>query len=207
VRRDSLVRPLTLLLLSACGSSGKIAAEDAGSGEASAQVPIGASCTPTDERSSTFAGFSVADIEVEVNNPTCAAGVCLINHFQGLTDCPYGQDSSGNPIPPATMACTVPGTGQPVAPQSPQTGDAIEPWCTDRQPSATVYCSCRCANAQGETDDGATYCTCPGSFTCTQLIPAGLGSSAGAYCVEDATEYDPSNACAVTCNPSSYPCQ
>ncbi len=194
------------LVGSACGSSGKTAPSDAGSEGASAQTPIGASCTPADESSPTFAGFSVMEVDVEPNNPACGAGVCLLNHFQGLTDCPYGQDSTGKPIPPATMACTVPGTGQPVAPQNPQTGDAIEPWCADRQPSAAVYCSCRCANAAGQTDDGATYCTCPGSFTCTQLVSPGLGATSGAYCVEDGTVYDPSTACAVTCNPSTSPC-
>jgi hypothetical protein len=200
---------VALLVLSACGSSGRIAPSDAGAegtSEGAAQTPIGASCTPTIESSPTFAGFDVMELDFDTNNAACGGGVCLLDHFQGLTDCPYGQDSSGKPIPPATTACTVPGTGQPVAPQSAQTGDAIRPWCADRQPSATVYCSCRCANAAGQTDDGATYCTCPGSFSCMQLV-AGSGPMAGAYCVEDGTTYDPNTACAQTCNPATYPCQ
>ena len=198
---------VALVALSACGSSGKIAPVDGGA-EGAAQIPIGASCTPAAESSPTFAGFNLGEVTTESNNPTCGDGVCLLNHFQGLTDCPYGQDKAGNPIPPATMACTVPGTGQPVAPQNAQTGDAIQPWCADRQPSAAVYCSCRCANADGRTDDGATYCDCPGSFTCTQLVsPQGpADTTAGAYCVEDGTQYDPNLSCAVECDPTSGSC-
>jgi len=57
----------------------------------------------------------------------------------------------------------------------------------------SVYCSCRCANADGNTDDGARYCECPSGFTCRKLIDnLGLGSEqlAGSYCIRDGTDYD-----------------
>jgi hypothetical protein len=56
----------------------------------------------------------------------------------------------------------------------------------------SVYCSCRCANAQGSTDDGARYCECPSGFKCSRLIDnLGLGSSqlAGSYCIREGTDW------------------
>jgi hypothetical protein len=188
-----------------CGGSraSKGSASNAGDASpegASTQEAIGASCTPSEESSPTFTGFSASSVMLDANNPACGSGSCLVNHFQGLTSCPYGQNAQGTP-PAGEKACTVPGTGQPVT-------QAVQPWCADRQPSAAVYCSCRCANVDGQTDDGATYCDCPGSFTCTQLVsPLGPNdTSSGAYCVEDGTQYDPNVSCAVECDPTSGSC-
>lgn len=174
-----------------------------GDGGTNTAGPVGASCTPAQELSSSFGGFALGEVTVEANNPTCGAGNgrCLVNHFQGRTTCPYGQNAAGMAPPPAAP-CTVPGTGQAVSGQ-------VKAQCTDRRASSAVYCSCRCANAEGRTDDGAAYCACPGSFTCTQLItPIGSESDdiSGAYCVEDATEYDASSSCAETCSASSADC-
>ena len=56
-----------------------------------------------------------------------------------------------------------------------------------------VYCSCRCANIDGQTNDGANYCSCPDGFTCQQLVSSiGLGTNqelTGAYCIKSGTAY------------------
>jgi hypothetical protein len=78
----------------------------------------------------------------------------------------------------------------------------------DRRPSGSVYCSCRCANAQGKTDDGAAYCACPGSFTCTQLVSEIKPGdpNAGAYCIEDNTVFDRSSSCTQVCDAVQNDC-
>jgi hypothetical protein len=187
----------TGIAVAACG--GHTGSPDAGGGA------VGATCTPSVEGLPTFSGFDVASISIEENNPTCATGLCLVNHFQGLTTCPYGQDVNGNP-PAGQAACTTPGTHEPVKPAPTA---AVPPWCTDRRPATAVTCSCRCANASGKTDDGATYCACGGGFTCTQLItPISSGNQqlAGAYCVANGTAYDPAASCATTCAPATNAC-
>jgi hypothetical protein len=87
-----------------------------------------------------------------------------------------------------------PGTCDPITVQ-------VEPQCADRPAAQTVYCSCRCANINGRTDDGATYCTCPGTMMCVQLYSSigntdsGLDTITGAYCVKANTEYDANAPC------------
>ena len=41
-----------------------------------------------------------------------------------------------------------------------------------RRASEAVYCSCRCQNADGKTDDGARYCDCPNGYACSTRLPA-----------------------------------
>jgi hypothetical protein len=208
-RPSRLVLAAALVALGAvaCGTTNS-ATDDGGaeSGPAPSTAPIGASCTPTAEQSPSFAGFSPGEVGIDTGNPACGGAVCLVNHFQGLTTCPFGQDSAGNP-PPGAAACRTPG-GQPVAPHDPSTGETVQPQCADRRSSNSVYCSCRCANADGRSDDGATYCACPGGFTCMQLVAAiGTGDTlSGAYCVEDDTSYDVSSACDQFCLPSANDC-
>ncbi len=73
--------------------------------------------------------------------------------------------------------------------------------CTDRLAKDTVYCSCRCGNIDGKTDDGAEYCACPSGFTCSQLVTS-IGekndTTSGAYCIKAGTEYHAESACAET---------
>jgi hypothetical protein len=151
---EGSIHPRLVVIIAACvlaGCGGKGSASNAGDASpegASTQEAIGASCTPSQESTPTFAGFSASDVVLDPSNPGCGGGSCIVNHFQGLISCPYGQDAQGTP-PAGEKACTVPGTGQPVT-------QAVKPWCADRHPSAAVYCSCRCANADGQTDDGET---------------------------------------------------
>jgi hypothetical protein len=86
---------------------------------------------------------------------------------------------------------------------------AVAAQCADRPASKVVLWSCRCANAQGATNDGDTYCTCPPGLTCTQAI-ASLGASeddfSGAYCLPPAAVFDASASCAASCDPTTAPC-
>jgi hypothetical protein len=166
---------------------------------------VGTACTPQAELSPTFSGFQFIELNLETNAPECGGAVCLVNHFQGRTTCPYGQGHYASPTAPA---CTIPGTGQPVTPDDPAIG--VMPQCTTRRPADTVYCSCRCANAAGQTDDGADYCACPSGFACTQLVSDinGGDTLAGAYCVKDGTQFDARQGLAtcVFCNAQTGDC-
>ena len=115
----------------------------------------------------------------------------------GSGNAPKGQDVYGtlkNPPPGVTPTAEV------------------KPQCLDRTGGpggSAVYCSCRCANVNGKTDDGAVYCACPDGFVCQQLVtPIGTGNEGltGAYCVKNNTQYDPlKSSCGTTAAPSCDP--
>jgi hypothetical protein len=173
---------------------------------------VGDPCTPEAEYNQAFDGFTVDEVNVESKSFQCQTRLCLVNHFQGRVSCQYGQDSSGNPPPGVTNACSVPND-----PTSKITGDptlgaknVVDPQCTDRTADKAVYCSCRCADANGDTSDGANYCSCPDGFSCTHLIDSlGAGISeglTGSFCIKQGTAYDPSNVCPNTCDPTTNIC-
>jgi hypothetical protein len=169
---------------------------------------VGTPCMPSDEYSATFSGFNVNKLTLDEGNPACGSMVCLVNHFQGRVSCPYGQAADGKGPTPASP-CTVPGSSAPVTPQGPaRLGESVDSQCIDRSGTRAVYCSCRCANAEGKTDDGATYCACPSGFACTQVVPPLVSGdpSAGGYCIPEGTAFDPNKSCANTCSPTSNPC-
>lgn len=177
---------------------------------------VGDPCTPEAEYNTSgngSDGFSVKEVNVESKSFQCQTRLCLVNHFQGRVSCQYGQDSSGNPPAGVKNGCTVPND-----PSTKITGDTslgaknvVQPQCTDRTADKAVYCSCRCANADGNTNDGANYCSCPDGFTCSHLIDS-LGANiseglTGSFCIKQGTDYDPSGAtCANTCDPNTNPC-
>jgi hypothetical protein len=176
---------------------------------------VGDPCTPEQEYLTSFTGFSVQEVNVESKSFQCQTRLCLVNHFQGRVSCPYGQSASGAPLTgtqscndtsggAGPAGCCTPGVDQPVDGKDPSSGMYIDskqqatvlPQCTDRTADKAVYCSCRCANVNGQTNDGANYCSCPSGFTCTQLVSSvsdtldqGL---TGAYCVKNGTQFDPS---------------
>jgi hypothetical protein len=196
------------------GAEGSAAADaDDGSDDA-ASLPlttvasVGTVCTPSPELSAAFGGFSYRQVTLDEGNPACPGAVCLVNHFQGLTTCPYGQDSNANPANGASTSCTVPGAGTPVRPGAVVGGETVEPWCSDRRPASAVTCSCRCENVDGRTDDGASYCACPSGYTCAQVVPEIQSGDprAGGYCIKVGTTYVPGEACHATCDLPSTPC-
>ncbi|MGA3122253.1 MAG: hypothetical protein ABSF69_15940 [Polyangiaceae bacterium] len=82
----------------------------------------------------------------------------------------------------------------------------VPPQCSSRLAADAVYCSCRCANVNGLTNDGYNYCTCPTGFECTQLVSS-IGGNAnqgltGAYCIKSGSAYNPAVPCSA-CDPSS----
>jgi hypothetical protein len=190
---------------SATGSS------DAGAAGASCDAglsvtaaPLGAPCVSEEEGYSSFGGFSPMGISVDSNTFACASRICLINHFQGRVTCPYGQTAPGVG-PDGGPGCVTPGTCAPVNPVS---GPTVPPQCSNRQAADAVYCSCRCANTNGGTDDAGTYCTCPSDMTCTQLVPSIGGANqglTGAYCIKAGTVYDAGADCSK-CDPTTAPC-
>jgi hypothetical protein len=152
---------------------------------------VGSPCTLAIEDDPTFDGFEAFEVSVELPSPDADPGaiVCLANHFRGRATCPYGG------------ACSTP-NGNPV------TGD-VEPWCADRRAPRVVTFSCRCANAAGTTNDGATYCNCPDDTQCEQLVaPIGKldANISGAYCIPKGTVYDSATACLQSCDPVTTKC-
>ncbi len=92
---------------------------------------------------------------------------------------------------------------------APYGAGSIPPQCADRTEKQAVYCSCRCANTGGRTDDGSVYCTCADGFTCEPLVTS-IGPStkdfAGSYCIKKDTAYDRYNSCTTTCDPQTTAC-
>jgi hypothetical protein len=185
-----------------------------------AATGVGDPCIPDEEYEPTFQAFSYGDVNVESKSYVCLTRLCLVNHFQGRVSCPYGQTSPGvgptgtspNAVAVgASHGCTIPGgtpgnaadevTATNVSVPKPGGGSAVG-WVPpqipgtnagDRTANKTVYCSCRCANVEGNTNDGDNYCSCPENYTCTQLVTSiGLGANeglTGAYCVLNGTQY------------------
>lgn len=179
---------------------------------------VGDPCTPEQEYDSTFMGFDEKEVNVESKSFQCRTRLCLVNHFRGRVSCPYGQDQSGNPPPgdPNVKACTIPGTSTPIiGAKDPTTQDFIDtrnkdlvqPQCLDRTSHRAVYCSCRCADINGQQPSGETFCTCPDDYTCTRLVTSiGQGNEGltGSYCILKGTDYDPTTACSAgSCDPAN----
>lgn len=157
---------------------------------------VGDPCTPESEYKPDFPGFSQKEVNVESGSFQCQTRVCLVNHFQGRTTCPYG--STDKP-------CKIPGTAEGSAPVS----VPVAPSCVNRNAAKSVYCSCRCADVAGRTDDGANYCKCGDGFTCTQLVTAietaerGL---TGAYCIKAGTTYSDTDDSCLKCDSTKNDC-
>jgi hypothetical protein len=138
-------------------------------------VGVGKRCTPSDERQPYFSGFEVTEFAVDVPADGCETNLCLVNHFQGRTSCPYGQtdsDAKGTSQTPEELLCHVPGSAERVTvPVSRQ--------FTRRRSADSVYCSCQC----GGPDPNGNYCACPTDFQCAKL------TGAYAYCIKSGTEY------------------
>jgi hypothetical protein len=203
-------------------------------GTGCAATGIGDPCIPEAEYAADFLGFSEQEVNVESKSFQCETRLCLVNHFRGRVSCPYGQNANASaadtemqqttPAFPCdgehgapniqNAPCCLPGVDQPVL-GDPDTGKTpgastvtasdVPANCSDRTADKAVYCSCRCANIDGKTDDGVNYCQCPSGFACTQLVtPIGAGNAGltGAYCIKNNTDYDVAKgSCSNVCDP------
>jgi len=170
---------------------------------------VGDPCSPIMETDPTFLGFDEKEINVEQGAATCSSGICLINHFRGRVSCPYGQSTDGA-APSGATPCTTPNKSAPVSGNDPRLKAQVPAQCVDRSADNAVYCSCRCANANGGTNDGASYCACPNGFACLNVVSS-IGPStndvAGSYCIKNGTAYDPDTACNQgDCDPVAKKC-
>ncbi|CAN5492481.1 hypothetical protein BH09MYX1_BH09MYX1_28050 [soil metagenome] len=173
---------------------------------------VGDPCVPEQEYNAQFNQFSADEVNVESKSFQCQTRLCLVNHFRGRVSCKYGQDGTAD-----TNRCVLPGgtrsddASKVTGPTGPNTtpNEKVSPQCLDRTAEAAVYCSCRCQNADGKTDDGANYCTCPDAFECKQLVSsigAGDIGLTGAYCVKKDTGYDRATACSTDCDRGTGSC-
>jgi hypothetical protein len=166
---------------------------------------VGESCIPSDEYDSAFSGYSAEEMNLDFGPHQCATNLCLVNHFQGRVSCPYGQTMAD--VQAGTPGCVIPGRSGPHA------GDPVlvpvAPQLLGRRPDRAVYCSCRCANAQGKTNDGAAYCDCPDGYGCAQLLPNLdlIGPTmTGGFCIKQGTDYKSTDLAAGICDPASKDC-
>lgn len=190
------------VLMAGCGGAAE--------GTSSSALGVGDACVPELERQTTFSGFSSNDVVLETGNPACETRLCLVNHFQARVSCPYGQDESTAETWQSAASwdtgCSLPGTDG--ARPEDRVRVSVPPQYFVRQAEDAVYCSCRCANGQGRTDDGADYCECDAGFVCAHLVDdLGLGAAelAGSYCIREGSEYDEvAAAVSPLCDPDSH---
>lgn len=167
---------------------------------------VGDPCIPEVEYDLYFNNFSERDVFAETRSFQCETRLCLVNHFAGRVSCPYGQtqEDLDAPDPDLGRLCKVPGTSGEAPPiegaDPPQKVSAdviqvpVSAQLVSRRDTRAVYCSCRCKNADGKTDDGANYCDCPSGYSCEKLIPnpdLGRPELAGYYCIKENTQYQP----------------
>lgn len=194
-----------------CGSvtTGPLAATEAEVQPATSG--LGDPCMPAQERDPTFSSFTEREVSLETDSPGCLTGVCLVNHFRGRVSCPYGQAADGSAPNGASSPCHAAGSVEPVtgAPGD-RVGARVLPQCADRTAEKAVYCSCRCANADGRTDDGSNYCPCSEGFECKALV-ARIGirddALAGSYCIKKGSAYAADSACSADCDPLTQKCE
>jgi hypothetical protein len=183
---------------------------------------VGDPCTPEQEYDPSFLGFDEKEVNVESKSFQCRTRICLVNHFRGRASCTYGQSVDGVPpsgAPPAD--CHVPGdatqkiTGLTVPTDAasfrdPRKKALVAPQCKDRSADKTVYCSCRCADINGNQPSGETFCSCPDGFSCTPLVTsigAGNEGLTGSYCILNNTGYNKDTACNQgDCDPNTNKC-
>jgi hypothetical protein len=167
---------------------------------------IGDPCVPEQEYDQSFLGFDEKEVNVESKSFQCRTRLCLVHHFRGRVSCPYGQGPGGE-APAGGQNCKIPGTAAEIqGAKDPATNDfidtrkksAVPAQCVDRASDKAVYCSCRCADINGQTPSDQTFCTCPDGFQCERLVTSiGQGNEGltGSYCIKTNTKYDPTTAC------------
>jgi hypothetical protein len=151
----------------------------------------------------------------DTSQPTCGAdnatpGACScgtgVTGGAPFTAYPVSQGVSASQYPSGVTpsTCSIPGAATILADasaaekQTYQVQVFVPPQVFERNTANSVYCSCRCANDQGQTNDGAVYCSCPDGYTCQQLVSSIGGTLdqglTGGYCMKANTGYTPTQA-------------
>lgn len=203
---------LTAFLLSAGLLAASPGCSDAG---------VGDPCTPEQEYNQSFLGFDEKEVNVESKSFQCRTRICLVNHFRGRASCPYGQTADGTAPAGGKDPCFIPGTKDKVTGLSNQADpnsyvDAkkkslVPPQCNDRNKDKAVYCSCRCADINGDKPSDQSFCECPDGFVCSPLVTSiGKGNEGltGSYCIKSGTEFNKDSACNQgDCDPVKKNCE
>jgi hypothetical protein len=180
---------------------------------------VGDPCTPEQEYDPSFTGFDEKEVNVESKSFQCRTRICLVNHFRGRVKCPYGQSADGVP-PESAPGCTIPGTtdkitgltnpADPASFRDSKKKALVPAQCRDRAADKAVYCSCRCADINGEKPGDQAFCDCPDGFACRPLVTSiGQGNEGltGSYCIKDNTEFNKDTACNQgDCDPVGNKC-
>lgn len=175
---------------------------------------VGDPCVPEQEFNTDFNGFDEKEVNVESKSFQCRTRICLVNHFRGRVSCPYGQTTTGEATYPGQKPCTVPGTSTPITgnPNDTRKQKSVPAQCVDRAADRAVYCSCRCADLDGNTPSDQAFCECPDGFQCEQLVTSiGKGNEGltGRYCIKKDTQIKPEKPpCSDgDCDPTFKKCQ
>jgi hypothetical protein len=151
------------------------------------------------------------------NLPACTgseATGCCSDGTSPMGGGPFTACTAAAPCP-TQAACTIPGGATVIG--SSDSGIAqqyaiqvtVPPQMTPRQTANAVYCSCRCQNAEGKTDDGEVYCGCPDGYVCQQLvtqISSGNANLAGGYCIKPPAYNSLTVGEQTACDPTHNPC-
>lgn len=173
---------------------------------------VGDPCTPEQEYDPAFNGFDEKEVNVESKSFQCRTRVCLVNHFRGRVSCPYGQSADKGALP-GSSPCVIPGTTTAVEgnPADTRKKSFVAAQCVDRTADKAVYCSCRCADINGQKPSDQNFCDCPDDYTCTALVTSiGKGNEGltGSYCIKNGTTYNADTACTQgDCDPITKKCQ
>ncbi len=162
--------------------------------------PTGLTCDPTrkvctcDSATSPTLTLDGASYACAYFDPSCAPGgaaPCMGVLQSYLCHAPGAcQSASATPAENQGKACCVPGTDAPVSvPVCGQCDTSMH-----RDAESAVYCSCRCAVADGDPPEpDFNFCACPSGFSCSEIRPdLNLGDAqlTGKYCIRDGSAFD-----------------
>lgn len=167
---------------------------------------VGDPCVPEDEYNTGFSNYSRSEVNIESRSFQCDTRLCLVAKFQGRVSCPFGQDAptpeeintksacqADNPSEQdvadaraywGANRCRIPGTDGSC--KNDRVTTKVDSQLVARRPTNAVYCSCRCADADGKKDNGV-FCDCPETFSCEKLRDSLLPGNEqldGYYCIK-----------------------
>ena len=164
----------------------------------SGSTATGASATRARQTGGTadFVGVRPEGGQRRVEVFQCRTRLCLVNHFRGRVSCPYGQNG---PVTrpsarkaPRSPARTRKRSAKGLDGRVRRQGQAVKvpTQCVDRSADKAVYCSCRCADINGDKPSDQTFCDCRTASSATVSSPplavACRENLTGSYCIRRA---------------------